>query len=57
MKYLIITGLLFNGLFAHNGSSEHTHLLGTMHLESFILFLAGIITTYFIYEKLFKRDN
>ncbi len=57
MKYLLIIGLLFSGLFAHGGSSEHMHIFGTMHLESFILALAGLIVTFFIYEKVSKRDS
>ncbi len=57
MKYLLIIGLLFSGLFAHGGSGEHIHFFGSLHLESFIIFLAGIITTYFIYEKVSKRDS
>ena len=57
MRYLIIIGFLVSSLFAHEGSSEHIHIFSTMHLESFILFLAGIISTYFVYEKIFKRDN
>ena len=57
MIYLLFIGLLFSGLFAHGGSSEHLHVFSTMHLEGFILFLAGIISTYFIYEKVSKRDS
>ena len=57
MKYLVVMGLLFSGLFAHGGTSQHIHVFSTLHLESFILFLAGIISTFFIYEKVFKRDS
>ena len=57
MKYLVMIGLLFSGLFAHGGSSEHMHVFSSLHVESFILFLVGILTTYFVYEKLLKRDN
>ena len=57
MKYLIIIGLMFSALLAHGGSSEHMHVFSTLHLESFILFLAGLIGTYFLYHKVFKRDS
>ena len=57
MRYFLIIGLVFSGLFAHGGTTEHLHVFSTMHLESFILFLAGIISTYFIYEKILKRDS
>ena len=57
MKYLIIMGLLLNTLFAHGGTTEHLHFFSTMHVESFILVLAGLIATYFVYEKVFKRDS
>ncbi len=57
MKYLVVMGLLFSGLFAHGGASEHLHVFSTMHIESFILLLAGLIITYFIYEKVSKRDS
>ena len=57
MRYFLVIGLLFSGLFAHGGSSEHIHVFSTMHLEGFILFLAGIISTYLIYEKVFKRES
>ena len=57
MRYFLIIGLLFSGLMAHGGSSEHLHVFSTMHIEGFILFLAGIISTYFIYEKVSKRDS
>ena len=57
MKYLIIISLMFSTLLAHGGSSEHIHVFSTLHLESFILLLAGLIGSYFIYEKVFKRDS
>ena len=57
MKYLLIIGLLASGLFAHGGGSEHLHLFSTMHIESFILVLAGLIATYFVYEKVSKRGS
>lgn len=57
MKYLIIISLMFSTLLAHSEGSEHLHFFSTLHLESFILFLAGLIGTYFIYEKVFKRDS
>ncbi len=57
MKYLLIIGLLASGLFAHGGSSEHLHIFSTMHIESFILVLAGLIATYFVYEKVSKRGS
>ncbi len=57
MRYLLVVGLFFSGLLAHSGSSEHLHVFSTMHLESFIFILAGLIATYFVYEKVSKRDS
>ncbi|MEA3522207.1 MAG: hypothetical protein U9R50_04465 [Campylobacterota bacterium] len=57
MKYVLIMGLFFNELFAHGGSGEHIHFFGSLHVEGFILFLAGFITTYFIYIHATRGDS
>ncbi len=57
MRYLLIIGAFYSGLFAHAGSSEHLHIFSSMHLESFALLLTGLITTYFIYKKIVRRDS
>ncbi len=57
MKYLLIISLLFSGLFAHTGDTQHLHFFSSLHLEGLILFLGGLIATYFIYEKVLKRDS
>jgi len=57
MRHLLIMVLFFSGLLAHGGSGEHLHMFSTMHLESFILLLAGLITSYIVYEKVLKRDS
>ena len=57
MRYLLTIGLLFSGLFAHAGDMQHLHFFSSLHVESFILILGGLIATYFIYEKVLKRDS
>jgi len=57
MKYLLTFGLLFSSLFAHAGETQHLHFFSSLHIESFALILGGLIATYFIYEKVLKRDS
>lgn len=57
MKYILISQIFLGGLFAHGHSQEHLHFFTSLHVEYFVLFLAGLVSAFFIYEKIFKGNR
>ncbi len=57
MRYVLIFQIFLSGLFAHGGAEEHLHFFSSLHVEYFVLFVAGLLSTYFVYEKLFKGKS
>ena len=57
MKYISVLALSISGLFAHGTNDTHPHFLSSLHSFDFILFVAGLIGTYFIYDKVFKGNR
>ena len=57
MRYILIFQLLLGSLFAHGHNGEHLHFFSSLHVEYFVLFVAGLVGTYFVYEKLFKGKS
>lgn len=57
MKYILILTLSLSMLFAHGTNEVHPHFLNSLHSSDFILFVLGLLATYFAYEKLFKGNN
>jgi hypothetical protein len=57
MKYILISQIFLSGLFAHGFAEEHLHFFTSLHVEYFVLFLAGLVGAFFIYSKLFKGNR
>ncbi|MCW8894342.1 MAG: hypothetical protein OQK48_04815 [Sulfurimonas sp.] len=57
MKYIMISQIFLSGLFAHGFAHEHLHFFDSLHVEYFVLFIAGLVSAFFIYEKVFKGNR
>ena len=57
MKYILIFQIFLSGLFAHGFAQEHLHFFSSLHVEHFVLFIAGFVSVFFIYEKVFKGNR
>lgn len=57
MKFILISQLFLSGLFAHSGVEEHLHFFSSLHVEYFVLFVAGLVSAFFVYSKLFKSNR
>ena len=52
MKYMLIFSLFVSSLFAHGGSDVHGHFFSTLHVESFAMFIVGLVASLSIYKYL-----
>ena len=57
MRYVLIFQMFLSGLFAHGLGEEHLHFFSSLHVEYFVLFVAGLVSAFFIYEKVFKGNR
>ena len=57
MKYLVIIGLLFSGLFAHGTTEVHQHFFSTLHVEDFTLVLIAFIAGFMLFKYFRSEAN
>ena len=57
MKFILMFQMFLTGLFAHGFAGEHLHFFSSLHVEYFALFIAGLVSAFFIYTKLFKGSR
>lgn len=57
MKYILIFQIFLSGLFAHGFAEKHLHFFTSLHVEYFVLFIAGLVSAFLIYEKVFKGNR
>ncbi len=57
MKYIFIFQIFLGALLAHGNEDQHVHFFSSLHTEHFLLFLAGFVSAFFVYIKLFKGDS